>query len=84
MSGGPDRLSGHLSETAVSCNSSLPVFGQLEAAFFVNTNCVPVYAEKSEEEYDYMLLPSGCHHSVYFINRETQMQAPMQMLGLCL
>lgn len=84
VSGGPYVLSGHFSETAVSCNSCSPVFGQIRAALFVHTSCVPIHAGKSSEEYNYMLPPPGARHSRQFINRETCIHAPIQTLGLCL
>lgn len=43
---------------------------------------MPIYADKSLEEYNYLLLAPGSYHGRYFIIRETRMQAPMQMLGL--
>lgn len=58
-------------------------FGQLGAAFFVHISCVPICADKSLEEYNFMLTP-GSYYNVCFVNRETQVQAPMQMLALCL
>lgn len=58
-------------------------FGQLGAAFFVHISCVPICADKSLEEYNFMFTP-GSYYNVCFVNRQTQVQALMQMLGLCL
>lgn len=85
VSGGPYVLSGHLLQTAVSWNSCLPGFGQIRAALFVHTSCVPVYADKSLEEYNYMLpTPGACHSRSLLIGRHVCMRAPIQTLGLCL